>query len=213
MEDESAGAATKIYLGVMQDLEDRTLVAGQRLVETELAERFGVGRNAVREAMQRLAARGIIDLNRHRSAAIRKIDLAETLEVLDVASALMALTARYAAQRFDPERHADLLAEALERLSDPAALDEPGRFSRARRGFYRSLLAIGGNRELQRIFPAVGMHIIYSQFQSSRLQGVRLADYQRIASAVSAGDVRAAETASRDHVDRVRDIIVELSSA
>jgi DNA-binding GntR family transcriptional regulator len=48
----------------MSDLEDSSMVPDQRLVETELAARFGVGRNAVREAMQRLAVRSVIDLSR-----------------------------------------------------------------------------------------------------------------------------------------------------
>src|SRR3546814_6211209 len=53
--------------------------------------------------------------------------------------------------------------------------------------FCRSLLLIGGNRELQRIFPAIGIHIIHAQYPSTRLQGIRLADYQAIARAVAAG--------------------------
>src|SRR3546814_3335354 len=57
----SAGATQRVYLGILQDLEKHRMVPGQRLVETELALHFGVGRNAVREAMQRLAVRGVVD--------------------------------------------------------------------------------------------------------------------------------------------------------
>jgi hypothetical protein len=41
------GATQSVYRGIMQDLEGHRIVPGQRLVETELASRFGVGRNAV----------------------------------------------------------------------------------------------------------------------------------------------------------------------
>jgi DNA-binding GntR family transcriptional regulator len=196
----------------MDDLEQGRMVPGQRLAETDLAARFGVGRNAVREAMQQLAARGIIDLSRNRSPAIRQLDQDETMEVLDVASVLSRLVASSAAARFDAEAHAPLLAVTMEMLAEADRIDEPGMFSRARRHFYRTLLLIGGNRELQRLFPAVGMHIIYAQYQTRQLRGIRLADYRGIIDAVAARDVQAAEQASHDHVERVRRIVLERST-
>ena len=57
---------------------------GQRLVEVDLAAQFGVSRNSVREALQRLAAQGLVDLFRNKGAAIRTLSPQETLEVLDV---------------------------------------------------------------------------------------------------------------------------------
>ena len=80
----------------------------------------------------------------------------------------------------------------------------------ARRHFYRLLLQIGGNRELQRLFPAIGMHIIYAQYQSRKLRGIRLADYRDIIDAVAANDLAAAETAGRTHVDNVRRVIEQI---
>lgn len=210
---DSPGASRRVYLGIMQDLEDRRMVPGQRLVETDLAARFGVGRNAVREAMQRLAVRGVIDLSRNRSPSIRWLDIAETLEVLDVAAALTGLVARAAACRFDHPRHADLIEAAMDEFAKVGSTPEPGVFSRARRRFYRALLTIGGNRELQRLFPAIGMHIIYSQFQSPRLQDIRLLDYRAICDAVAAGDAEAAEREGRGHVHHVRAVILDLNAA
>lgn len=208
--DQPVGASRKVYLGILQDLEEGRMVPGQRLVEVDLSARFGVGRNAVREAMQRLAVRGVVDLSRNRSGAIRQIDLAETMEILYVAAAMTALAAETAARHFDSARHGTMLDAAMAALTGPKVKDQvPGAFSRARRGFYRALLAIGGNRELQRLFPAIGMQIIYSQFQSPRLQRLRLSDYEAIHSAVIAGDPAAARRASIRHVENVRAIISE----
>jgi DNA-binding GntR family transcriptional regulator len=204
-----AGASQQVYLAIMQDLENHRMVPGQRLIETDLALRFGVGRNAVREAIQRLAARGVIDTSRNKSPSIRSLDLAETQEVLDVAAAMTALAASAAAQAFRAELHADMLVAAMHELADIGAVGEPGAFSRARRRFYRTILMIGGNRELQRLFPAIGMHIIYSQFRSRQLQDARIADYRAISEAVVAQDIGAAKRAAHDHVEHVRQIILE----
>jgi len=209
---EPSGSSSRVYRGILDDLEQGRMVPGQRLAETDLAARFGVGRNAVREAMQQLAARGIIDLSRNRSPSIRQLDQQETMEVLDVAGVLSRLVASTAAARYNDEAHASMLAATLAMLVEADQVDEPGMFSRARRQLYRTLLLIGGNRELQRLFPAVGMHIIYAQYQTRRLRDIRLADYRRIVDAVAAGDVKAAEQVIHAHVERVRKVVVERST-
>src|SRR3546814_16071964 len=93
---EPAGSARPVFLGILRDLETGRMVPGQRLVATELASRHGVGRNAVREAMQPHAARGVVDPSPHRSPSIRKPALAARLDVLEVASALTSLPVRRA---------------------------------------------------------------------------------------------------------------------
>jgi DNA-binding GntR family transcriptional regulator len=209
-EAEADGAPNRIYHAIMQDLEHRRMVPGQRLIETDLAVRFGVGRNAVREAMQRLAARGVVDLTRFRSASIRQLDVTETLEVLDVAAVMTGLATRAAALYYDRGQHAQLLRSVIAGFPKIGTVPEQGVFSRARRQFYRALLIVGGNRELQRLFPAIGMHIIYSQFQSPRLQDLRINDYRAIHAAVVNGDPGTAERAGLDHVKRVRNVILDL---
>lgn len=209
---EPAGSARRVYLGILQDLEGGRMVPGQRLIETDLAARFEVGRNAVREAMQHLAVRGVVDLSPNRSPAIRRLDLAETFEVLDVAEAMTRLAVRSAATGFRAE-HGALLKAAIEELSAAAAEDEAGTFNRARRSFYRALLLIGGNRELQRLFPAIGIPVIHAQYPSPRLRGIRLADYRALAAAIAAGDVDGAERAAMDHVETVRSVIRDITGA
>jgi DNA-binding GntR family transcriptional regulator len=205
--EEQQVSSRRVYLGIMRDLEEGRMVPGQRLAETDLATRFGVGRNAVRESIQHLAARGVVDLSPHRSPMIRTLDLAETMEVLDVANAMTGLAARAAALNFQ-ESHAELTAGAIALLEEADSDDEPATFSRARRNFYRVLLHIGGNRELQRLFPAIGMHIIYAQNQSRQLRGIRITDYRQIMDAIAVRKPSAAERAGRAHVENVREIIL-----
>src|SRR3546814_20121817 len=90
----------------------------------------------------------------------------------------------------------------MRNLAESEESRQPSDVSRARRQFYRTLLQIGGNRELQRIFLAIGVHVIYSQYQSYQLQQIRLADYRAIFEPVCAKDIAAAAAAGRD---RTRD--------
>src|SRR5262245_61823943 len=82
--DHGRSASDTVFFGIMNGLELGSFVPGQRLVETDLVAQFGVGRNSVREALQRLAAEGIVELPRHRGAMIRRLSLQDTLDVLDV---------------------------------------------------------------------------------------------------------------------------------
>ena len=202
-------AARTVSREIMRALELQQLVPGQRLVETELAAQFGVGRNAVREAIQWLAAHGVMDTTRYRSAVIRQLDLAETMEVLDVAEAVIGLMARTAVLHYQPEAHQVLIEAALSELEQANDEETPGAFSRGRRHFYRALLEIGGNRELQRLFPALSLHMVYAQYRSAGLRRLGLADYREIATAIQNKDSAIAERAGRKHIGNVRKAIAE----
>ncbi len=206
---EPHGAGRRVYLGMLGELEAGRLVPGQRIVETELATHYAVGRNAVREALQVLATRGVVDFSRNKSPAIRKLDLSEAHEVLDVASAMLGMAAGGAAKAYREEHASDLDAA----VSALWAARETVDFSSARRRFYRTLLLIGGNRELQRLFPAIGMHVIHAQYPLQSLREIRQRDYAEIAAAVKGRDARQAEAAAASHVDHVRAAIVASGDA
>jgi len=205
------GASQAVYRGVLMALEAGMIVPGQRLIETEIATEFGVGRNAVREAMQRLAARGVVNLHRNRSASIRQIDIKETDEIFDVAGPMTELLAILAATHFDAERHGQELEAVLDALKAAYADGKEFVFGHARRDFYRVLLRIADNRELLRIFPAIGTHIINAKYQSRGLQTIRMRDYQKLAAAIIAGNAKRAGTIARRHNEQMRVAMRELA--
>lgn len=191
------GASRSVSRGLMRGLEQGKVVPGQRLVETDLAAQYGVGRNAVREAIQWLAAQGMIDVSRFRSPAIRRLEEGEAQEVLDAAEPILGLTARTAARNFRAKDHAGHLAAARAEL-------ESEDFARARRHFYGTLLAIGGNRELPRLFRVSGLQILYAQYRYAGAAGLARPDLEALAEAVGKGDPKSAEAAAKRHVEAIR---------
>lgn len=209
----AGGVSDEVCRRILRDLEMRRLVPGQRLIETELALRFGVGRNAVREAIQWLAAKGIVDVSRNRSPAIRELSLEEVMEVLDVAESLHALLARLAARNFDRDSHAQPFRQLMQELSAKGVLQDPELFATARRKFYRLLLDVAANRELRRHFASINMQIVYAQHPSARLQAIRAEDYVAICKAVVGGKPAEAESAAKRHVKRVREVVTKIAAA
>ncbi|CAN5729197.1 hypothetical protein BH09PSE5_BH09PSE5_08270 [soil metagenome] len=210
---ELVSASDNVFFGIVRGLEAHSFVPAQRLVEGDLATRFNVGRNSVREALQRLNAEGIIEIQRHRGAVIRSLSMRETLDVLDIAELMNGLLARTAALRIKGSGRASALRAVMKELKAADKADDSIAFGAARRHYYRVLLDIAGSRELTRLFPAIQMHIVYAQFRLSDLQAMRVRDYGVIARAVLAADAQAAESAGALHVRHVRAAIEAVSAA
>lgn len=208
VESPTTSASDLVFYGMVRALETRSFVPGQRLIEAELATQFGVGRNSVREALQRLAADGIVELLRHRGAVIRLLTPQETQDVLDVAERMTALLARTAARGKGDKPRAQLLRRAMQELDAADAAHDADAFTAARRHFYRALLEMGASRELHRLFPSIHMPIVYAQHRLPTLQQLRLKDYRRIAAAVLAGDAEQADRDGAAHVQNVRAAIL-----
>lgn len=88
------------------------LAPGARLDELSLADRFGISRTPVREALFELAATGVVELRRNRGAVVSTIAPGRLADMFEVLAALVDRAARLAAKRMaDAERNA--LEEAL----------------------------------------------------------------------------------------------------
>ena len=183
------------------------LVPGQRLVEADLTHNLGVSRGPVREALKRLAAEGIVTLNRHRGAFVRALSRDEVRDTLMILEVLTGLVARLAAQHIDQgdnrakfqREHEELMA-FRERGDSMAFLDQ-------RRDFYDTLIRIGGNRELGRLMPLMQIHLLRLQFQSyvtNQQREKQFQEYAAISRAVLKGDQKLAERVTQLHIRRTR---------
>ncbi|WP_239467143.1 GntR family transcriptional regulator [Rhodoferax koreense] len=199
-----------MFYGIVNGLEVQTFVPSQRLVESDLAALFKVGRNSVREALQRLAAEGFVELSRHKGAAVRLLSAEDTLAVLDVAERMTGLLARSAAINASSSGLVAALKTCVEDISAADAAQDVVLFAKVRRRFYRVLLDMSGSRELKRLFPAIQLPIVLAQHRLPSLQKIRVRDYRQIATAVAAGQVDAADAAGMAHVQHVREEIVRL---
>ncbi len=88
--------------------------AGDRLPEVELAERFGVSRTPVREALQEIAAIGLIELRPNCGAVARACGSEEVREIYEVREILESEATRRACGRIAPRKLAALAADFLE---------------------------------------------------------------------------------------------------
>lgn len=111
-------AAQTAYDVILRLILAGDLPAGQRLREQALAERVGVSRTPVRQALNRLAVEGLVTLNPNRSATVVEFTEEDVTGILDLRARFEAYAAGLAVPRLEAE-HIDRLAElaaAMEEL-------------------------------------------------------------------------------------------------
>lgn len=218
----------KLYEEVRRQLLDliNSGSVGQPLPsERELMERLGVGRPAIREAMQSLETIGLIEIRQGERARVaepsvgRMVDqVSETMKHLlahspaslenlkEARATFEHQMARLAARRgsaADMKRLEDILAEQALAVADPP------RFRTLDGRFHREIAAISGNPIFTALIDALFRWL--TDFHADLvsvpgLEQLTLKEHRAILDALSAGDAEAAGVAMADHLLRANDL-------
>ncbi|MDR3455145.1 MAG: GntR family transcriptional regulator [Rhodoferax sp.] len=94
--------AVDVYVALQAEIESGQLTPGTVLDERTLASRFGVSRTPIREALQQLAARDMVQIEPHVGAHVARLSVGEVRAMLEYISEMEALCAKLAARRVDP---------------------------------------------------------------------------------------------------------------
>lgn len=189
----------------------RKLSPGQRLGEQPLADLFGVSRTLVREALARLAARGMVEVNSRRGWFVVQPspdDAREAFEAREVIETglLQALAAPLPARAID--RLKDHLAQelaAIEKAEAEAAAADTGERSWLLGDFHVCLADCAGNTLLADILKDLTARttLIATLYQSSHEARQSCAEHVQIVAALEAGDIPLAVQRMREHLGSV----------
>lgn len=185
---------------------------GDRLVESELAERFGVSRTPVREALQRLETQAML-VRDGRSLIVATLDHNQLAELYTVRAELEALAARLAARHATPEE-VRVMARMVE--EDHASLGDPEALSRANRRFHRQIHLASHNRYLVQQLDLVHRSMALMARTSLAAEGrgqAALAEHAAIVEAIGRGDGPAADEAIRTHISRAWETRLRLEAS
>lgn len=185
------------------------LAPGQRLVESELAQKYDTSRGAVREALALLQNEGLVTRQRNRSAWVRPITVEEAIEILEVRAVVEGLCAAKAAAmatKDDRKQLRTLAGEMTDACNNGDVLND----SRVSDLVHAKIRAIAGQQIAAGIINRLRYQGVRYQFHVSLLPG-RLAqglgEHLGIIDAVIAGDPAKAEQLTRDHFAAVIDAV------
>ena len=188
---------------------DGRLPAGSRLVETELADRFGVSRGPIREALRELARGGLaVDLPR-RGTFVSTLTETDLEEVYVIRRAIEEAAVRLAIAKAS-EADVEAMLAALMRVEAAYAGDDLAASWEADMAFHRSYCRLSGNGRLVAVFDQLAS-------QTELLMRTALTTraslawtpppglHREIAAAIAARDVRAAVEAVDAHYQYTED--------
>ncbi|WP_282181422.1 GntR family transcriptional regulator [Aliiroseovarius marinus] len=199
------------YEMILDAIDTGTYKPGDRLVENELAERFGVSRTPIREALQRLETQSLLTRD-GRSLIVASLDHSQLAELYVVRAELEGLAASLAAQHAAPEEIC-VLREMVE--EDRQLLDNPSALSRANRRFHKQLHLASHNRYLVQQLDLVHRSMALLATTSLAAEGRSedaIAEHDAIVSAIEVRDQDAARAALRKHISRAFETRIKLDS-
>ena len=187
---------------ILDAIDGGTFLPGDRLVESELAERFGVSRTPVREALQRLETQGMLRRD-GRSLIVASLDHNQLAELYAVRTELEGLAARLAA-RHATEEEVRVLRSMV---ADDRGLigGDPRLLSRANKRFHKQIHLASHNRFLVQQLDMVHRSMALMANTSFAAEGrdvVALAEHGAIVAAIEARDGEAAYAALKTHISR-----------
>ena len=190
---------TDAYSMILDAIDLGVYKPGDRLVESELADRFGVSRTPIREALQRLETQSLLARD-GRSLIVASLDHNQMAELYVVRRELEGLAARLAAQHATPEE-VRILREMVE--ADNALVDDPPALSRANRRFHKQVHLASHNRYLVQQLDLVHRTMALMATTSLSAQGrgvIAQSEHDGIVRAIEQKDEDAAYEALRDHI-------------
>ncbi len=190
---------TDAYSLILEAIDVGVYKPGDRLVESDLAERFGVSRTPVREALQRLETQSLLTRD-GRSLIVASLDHNQMAELYVVRRELEGLAARLAARHATTEE-IHVLRDMVE--ADRELVDDPTALSRANRRFHTQIHLASHNRYLVQQLDLVHRTMALMATTSLAAQGrgsIALDEHDTIVRAIEKRDEDAAYDALKEHI-------------
>lgn len=184
---------------------DGRLTPGEKLDPAALAAEFACSRTPIREALQALAASGLVRVEPKRGSFVTELGLIELTERFEVMAEIEAMCARLAAERAAPAALAAIrdACAACAACETAAATGDSDAYYHQNTVFHHAIYAASGNRFLEA--EALRLQTMLQPYRRRQLQlrgriDRSLDEHRRIVAAIEAGDAARAAAEMQGHV-------------
>ncbi len=189
----------------------------ERLIEEQLAERLGVSRTPIRQALTMLEAEGLVEIVPNKGAMVCSFSVEEVWDIYDLRAVLEGHAARRAAGRIN-EREMFRLRELAEEMEDLTRRRFEDREEEIRllvalnNEFHGTIVTASKNKRLERMIRrTIELPLVFKAFFWYTPQERLVSNHyhRQILGALEAGDGERAEIVMREHVYEGRDFVIQ----
>ena len=201
------------YQRLRAQILDNTLPPGFRALEQELADRLGISRTPVREALIRLQKEGLVEVIPRHGMQVLPVSPTDMSDIYVVLTALESAAAEIVARRAPSDAELAPLAQASRDMAKALKADDLDAWAEADERFHRGLIELSGNRLL--IDAVLNL---WDRAHRARMSTLRMRakpvnstkDHTLLLERLRAGDARGAFEANRAHRERASRELLEI---
>jgi len=213
-------AEQKAYDGILNLMLSKAFAPGDRLMETELAEKLQVSRTPVRNALRQLIAEGLLENDRHRGCRIPRLnagDMQQTFQTRIFLEGKAAMEAAYLRTEEDIATLRSLLEQEKKYYKD----GEVKLYTEVNKKLHLTIAALSGNfyieKFVRQMFWRSELYIFYfDRFYAPELskellrdphKSISCVEHEKIVSTIEAKDPIASEVVMKSHLQNTLDYL------
>lgn len=180
---------------------------GQTLTERGLAEKIGVSRTPVREAIRKLEEQGIVTHEPHKGVKVITLSEEKVAQLYDVRELLEGLAVRRLAERQTPQMIEELRG-FIEKAEKEAVENNIRELAEINSEFHLALARLSGNVYLETIMNMLQTQISLMMSASLSTSGrplQNIEEHKGLIDAIRSGDGEFAESIAKHHVRKARE--------
>ena len=179
------------------------LKPGERLMEIQLAEKLGVSRTPIREAIRKLELEGLVLMIPRRGEEVAKISHKSLQDVLEVRGALEELATDLACQRIDEEQLA-ALHKAEDSFKKAVATGTEMEIAEADEAYHDIIYNATGNKRLIQMINKLREQMYRYRLEyikDEAQRGTLINEHEKILEAIRIRDIIRAKALMKEHID------------
>lgn len=195
------------YRSIRDEITSGRIDGQQHFTEAYFAERYGISKSPIREALNRLESEGLITIIPRRGAFVRKFSIHDVEEIYELREVLEALAVRNAV--LDPKTLTRLreIAHAAQSYFEK---NDKSNYIRKDAAFHTMLARASTNARLRRMVEGMQNQILILRRQTFELTGQSsIKQHLRIVDALEQGDRETAAELMVEHIQAVRQRLVD----
>ena len=200
-----------VFKTLRQGILTGELKPGERLMEIHLADRLGVSRTPIREAIRKLELEGLVTMIPRRGAEVAQISAQNLKDVLEVRQALDALGVELACERIKEEGLVQL-KEACDHFAEMTKTKDATIITKADVALHDVIIRATGNERLQQMISNLSEQMYRYRFEyikDSSYHELIIEEHKRIYESIAARNKEQAVKEIQEHINNQLNTIME----